>query len=313
MTAHTTEPHSILPPSATTPSRRASNPFRSTALWLCVLVLTGSAIALPATIASLRIRIDKLPIYPQEGLTVESIPAETESFVRIGVDIREQADVETVLGTKNYVTRTYIERTPRPGTNPRAIQFHAAYYTGTIDTVPHVPDRCFVGGGLQVGDLLGELPVPLDMARLRPGRDLPARLEGRIREVRLSNQFSTAPGRFVRLPKDVEQLRMRTMRFIGDGQTLYAGYFFIANGGHTPIPENIRLLAFNHRDNYAYYLKVQFTSSSVSSGEELAELAARFLDDQFGEIMRCVPDWVQVEEGLYPADNPKRPDAPSES
>jgi hypothetical protein len=33
-------------------------------------------------------------------------------------------------------------------------------------------------------------------------------------------------------------------------------------------------------------------------------LAGRFLDENFAEIMRCTPDWVEVELGEYPPDNP---------
>lgn len=287
-------------------SSRASNPFRSAAVWVSLIVLAGAAVALPTTINAMRLRIDKKPIYPQSGLTLEAIPAETESFVRVGTDVREEAEVETVLGTKNYVTRAYIEKTPRPGKPARVIQFHAAYYTGAIDTVPHVPDRCFVGGGMQIGEILGNLQLPLDTSRWRMSTDVPPQLAGRIHTVRLSNQFSSAPGTYVHLPRDAEQTKLRTMKFIAEGQTLFAGYFFIANGGLAARSEDVRLLAFNLEDHYAYYVKVQFTCNGIESGEELVELAGKFLDEQYGEIMRCLPDWTEVEAGTYPPDNPKR-------
>ncbi len=287
-------------------STRPSNPFRSAALWTSILVLAGAAIALPATINAMRLRIDKKPIYPQSGLTLEAIPAETESFVRVGTDVREEAEVETVLGTKNYVTRAYAEKNPPPGKQPRILQFHAAYYTGAIDTVPHVPDRCFVGGGMQIGEILGALPLPLDTSRWRVSTDVPERWAGRIHTVRLSNQYSSAPGTYVHLPVDADQTKLRTMKFIAEGQTLFAGYFFIANGGLAARSEDVRLLAFNLEDHYAYYVKVQFTCNDVQTGEELAALAAQFLNEQYGEIMRCVPDWTEVETGQYPPDNPKR-------
>lgn len=286
-------------------TRRKSvmNPFRSVAVWASILVLAGSAIALPATISALRLRIDKKPIFPQTGLTVESIPTESESFIRVGTDVREEAEVESVLGTKNYVTRAYAEKRPREGKPPRVIQFHAAYYTGSIDTVPHVPDRCFVGGGMQIGEILGDLPITLSSDRWRNSSGVPEHLKGKIKEVRLSNAYSAAPGTYVRLPRDVESLKMRSMRFLSEGQTIYAGYFFIANGGHTPRSEGVRLLAFNLNDKYAYYLKVQFTVSNIESGDDLTELATKFLDEMLGEIMRCVPDWSEVESGAYPPGN----------
>lgn len=62
----------------------------------------------------------------------------------------------------------------------------------------------------------------------------------------------------------------------------------------------MRLLAFDLRSVYAYYLKIQVTSTSVSSGEELVARAGSLLSELMPEIMRCVPDWVEVEAGRYP-------------
>jgi hypothetical protein len=77
--------------------------------------------------------------------------------------------------------------------------------------------------------------------------------------------------------------------------------------------EQVRLLAFNLTDDYAYYLKVQITSGGVESPQELASLAGSLLDDLLGEIMRCVPDWTEVRAGRYPPDHPRRaaPPAPA--
>jgi len=45
-------------------------------------------------------------------------------------------------------------------------------------------------------------------------------------------------------------------------------------------------------------------SANATTPEELAAQAGRFLDDFLPELMRCVPDWVEVESGEYPHDNP---------
>jgi hypothetical protein len=43
----------------------------------------------------------------------------------------------------------------------------------------------------------------------------------------------------------------------------------------------------------------------VSSEDELKNLAASFLDENFGDLMECVPDWAEVEAGRYPAGDEK--------
>ena len=48
------------------------------------------------------------------------------------------------LGTDKYLTRSYaLDGDPAKGT----MLLHLAYYTGMIDTVPHIPERCWGAGG----------------------------------------------------------------------------------------------------------------------------------------------------------------------
>ena len=82
---------------------------------------------------------------------------------------------------------------------------------------------------------------------------------------------------------------------------VFAGYFFIANGGTVPNAESVRLLAFNLDDTYSYYVKVQFSSATVDSAEELVEIVGSMLTVMLPEFMLRLPDWVDVREGRYPA------------
>ena len=90
----------------------------------------------------------------------------------------------------------------------------------------------------------------------------------------------------------------------GQGR-LYAGYFFVANGGTVASANDVRTLAFDLQSDYAFYLKVQVTSSTVSSKQDLTEHAGSLIGELMPEIMRCVPDWVEVQRGVYPDDNPR--------
>ncbi len=276
---------------------------------VALVVLLGSALGLSAGVSYFRITLQKEPIAPPNNRLLTSLPRETATWIQDGVDRREQADVEEVLGTKNYISRVYVRKDTRSKKDggsgegvPVRLDFHAAYYTGMIDTVPHVPDRCFVGGGLQLGAILGDLPLPMDTSSWVAEEGVPEHLAGRIFRVRLPNEFSSAPGVNVRLPRDPKTLALRTMEFRSqDERPFYAGYFFVANGGWVSSAEGVRLLAFDLRTKYAFYMKVQVTSvSGVTSGEQLAKEAASLLDGLLPELMLCVPDWVEVEAGRYP-------------
>jgi hypothetical protein len=273
-------------------------------------VLVASAVGMGAAIRAGGIHLRKIPIYAPGDRQLSTIPAETPSWTRLGVDVTESAEVLEVLKTENYVTRSYLKRGTGEGdVPPMILEFHAAYYTGMIDTVPHVPERCFVGGGLQQSRASSVMDLTLPGASWARDITVPEEFAGRsgsIYTVRLSNNsaYTDSPGRRVRLPRDVgpeNPLRIRASEYIlPGGQKYYAGYFFIANGGTVPNANDVRTLAFNLTDDYAYYLKVQVNSGTVNSVEELVEEASGLLDELIGEIMRCVPDWVDVETGLYP-------------
>jgi len=207
------------------------------------------------------------------------------------------------LGTKNYLSRTYREKNPADPDHPQVIGLHLAYYTGTIEMVPHVPERCFVAGGMLVGEDSVEVPLNLDTSGW-----LPDPSDGDVKTARTSNRYSDRPGMRVRLPRDAENISLYVTGFQGEhGGPLYAGYCFLANGGWVARAEGVRLLAFKLTDDYAYYMKVQCSSQTARSREEYVSSASSLLDELLPEIMRCVPDWTEVRRGTYPKDAGKHP------
>ncbi|CAG0979565.1 hypothetical protein PHYC_01691 [Phycisphaerales bacterium] len=265
------------------------------------VLLLGGAASVSAVKQYFKIYTRKDPIQSDLNLLVGSLPKATPSWVRLGQDHLEQEEVLAVLGTQNYLTRVYRERKPKNPDHPIVLSFHAAYYTGMIDTVPHVPDRCFVGGGMQIGDVVGDLPLTFDQELWSPNNDVPDSLKGRVWRTRITNPDSDHDGVRRTLPFNPQNMKLRTMKFLNNnGQQLYSGYFFIANGGTVCRAEEVRLLAFDLNTRFAYYLKVQVTSSDVKDGQELADLASSLIGEMLGDIMLCVPDWVEVEAGRYP-------------
>lgn len=275
---------------------------------LALVFLLVAAAGMGAAIQAAGIHLRKTPIYPRNNRQLSTIPTETPGWTRIGQDRIESPEIVETLGTENYLTRSYTRRGGADAT-PVVLEFHAAYYTGTIEMVPHIPERCFVGGGLLQSQASRVIDLPLTGESWLSDPTVPedlAGLNGVIYTVRLPNnpKYTDAPGRRVRLPRGVgpeNPLQMRCSEFtLPDGSKYYAGYFFIANGGTVPTANDVRSLAFNLTDDYAYYLKVQVNSATAGSIEELAEASAELLDELIGEIMRCVPDWVEVQQGVYP-------------
>ena len=281
------------------------------AFWVCAAVLFASAGALSTAIGALHWYTKKLPINVEHNCS--SVPTQTNSWTQVGRDELMSEAVEETLGTRNYVSRVFVERHPaKENAAPRAVQLHLAYYTGQVDTVPHVPERCFVAGG---GSIVGGpwvVPVSLDRSGWTEDADASAEtgaalgLSGTKIYTERMGPTSRAPGNRVHLPRGMENLELRVSSFKqpGSDQLTYAGYFFIANGAITSSAQNVRLLAFDLKSDYAYYMKVQFSATRIEGPEELAKIAGSMLDEILPDIMLCVPDWTDVIRGIFPPITP---------
>ncbi len=266
---------------------------------LAVMVL--AAVSLGWYIRANGLRITKLPIYPKDNLQLRSIPdtlppTGEARWKQIGPDRQMGAEEIAALGSANAISRVY-QRVDTIGTsNPVAFELHAVYYTGMIDAVPHVPERCVVAGGGAMSASPRITRVPLDLSP-ESGVLKETREDG---SVRYSDRSGVTYQR-IPLPRGVENLAMNISAFeqFSSDQDIWAGYFFIANGGVVASASGVRGLAYQLDSEYAYYAKVQFSSTTVDSAEELAELAADALRDLFPEIMRCVPNWDEVEAGTW--------------
>lgn len=281
------------------------------AFLVTVGLLSVSAIGMSAAIKAYGLHLQKSEIHPPGNRQISTVSRETPHWVMVGSDQILDEDTVKTLGTNNYVSRVYGRKDSIGTREPMYIEFHSAYYTGGIDTVPHVPERCMVGGGWRQTQGTRTLALDLDTTTWVKDEGASRSPRGVVYTVRtLPAPYSDAPGTRVRLPYGItpeSPIHMRISEFENPetGAKLYAGYFFIANGGVSSSAEGVRTLAFDLTSDYAYYLKVQFSSTYVSTAEDLATQSAGLLGEIIAELVRCVPDWVSVDAGLYPADNPR--------
>ena len=105
----------------------------------------------------------------------------------------------------------------------------------------------------------------------------------------------------VRMPSG--DIVVRTSEFLDPArpeERIFAGYFFIANGRLTPTPGGVRMLAFNPKEKYAYYCKLQFMMKGGPDFEveDFIEVMSDSMNELLGEIMLCLPDWAEVQDGV---------------
>lgn len=279
--------------------------LKSPAFLVALAVLVVGAVAMQVSIARMQIVLRKLPIHAKDNIPFRTISPSAPGWERVGQDTVLSKEVIEELGTENYLSRIYRGQV---NDRPVMVELHLAYYTGMIDTVPHVPERCFVGGGMVQDGNTQFVDIPLDFDRLSIDPYVDQSVHGEVYTA-IGENFQS-----VRMPFQLrERLRLRVTPFrdVRLDRTVYAGYFFLANGGIATSANDVRALAYDLKNDYAYYAKVQFTSWDVESAEELGQVAGSMLDELLPQIMRRVPDWIEVMEGRYPPDNPRNA-APSE-
>jgi hypothetical protein len=199
---------------------------------------------------------------------------------------------EKALGTKHYIRRRYIDTMLPEGRPDAIIILHVAYYTGTIDTVPHVPERCLLAGGARaVGSGIHRKSIKICGESFKPSttdNSLVAR--GQL------NRSGT------HIPDSVIRANVFTYALTRTADAANVLYFFAANGKFLRTPEEVRALAFDPRDRYSYFCKIEVGLPFISDADTAVQRATAFLSVMLPEIMACLPDWVEVESGRYPVD-----------
>jgi hypothetical protein len=291
--------------------------LKSPAFLVTFVLLVALAAGMAVLPSYMNVYLRKLPVESRRHM--REVSKELPSWSQAGQDRQEAKDILKTLGTENTVTRVYFEKNPPAGEAPLVMELHLAYYTGMVDTVPHVSDRCMVGGGWVPLTGSTVMPVQLDMSTWRRSLTMPSAFRGHpeaatLTEMRLANQGGT----YVFLPygltapsdKDDKKngvVQMRIADFVDPKSQAVSviGHFFIANNRLTPSANDVRQLAFRLEDDYAYYVKVQVSMSlpgvrdgrsrRVSNSKDMASVAGGFVSEVLPEVLLCLPDWVRLE------------------
>lgn len=249
------------------------------------LVLLISATSLTAVVERLDLHFKKQPV-PLEKPLLVGVPKEFGPWVMASIDETMSAEIEEAMGTDQYLTRYYLNRDVLGDLVPddilklsgdrlnqiigvalqkhpeAVVKLHMAYYTGSVDTVPHVPDRCMVAGGF---DPVDPRAVTWDV--------LPTEEPGEYDETKL---------RFVEFRgKDVA----------GDGPAFNVAYFFQVNGDyeHDAIG-GVRARLMSLQERHAYFCKIELLC--IHSDASAAEQGMQdFLRHAMPALEEALPDW----------------------
>jgi len=274
-------------------------------------MLTAGVVVQGAVIQYKGMYLSKLPVPLRHSFAL-NFPDEAGHWQLLHHEPKLPKDIEDELDTREYFNRFYFSTAA--GLNKRSIgkqtidtplgerlsgwsgevqpgelaKIHIAYYTGMLDAVPHVPDKCWLAAGQQLVERR-EQKLTLSRDDYRPDPDHPGMV---LAESEGFNQT-------VRLPTD----KIPVITFTGadaDGRATTALYFFLANGQAVASNHQVRF-SFNVQDRYNYYCKVEVMFPGVNDPDLVAEYAQDLLSDLMPEVMACLPDWTEVKAGTYPA------------
>lgn len=257
--------------------------FRQKGFVVALIVVACAALGLNTAMKSAGLHFKKERVELRKPLDV--LPKVMGPWVQISKDQVLPEEQEHALGTKDYITREYIDTRSMTGFDlkkwqamsddsrrraigmvlqktPQAyLRLHMAYYTGQADTVAHVPERCYVGGGYD--------PVNPQVMTLEPFKGVPGR----------------NPNLQVRYTEFVDRAQARPTR-------QNVAYFFQVNGSYqSDSIGGVRVKLQDIREKYAYYCKVEMLTQ-VGENADLARQAMNdFLASAMPEIEKVLPDW----------------------
>jgi Protein of unknown function (DUF3485) len=258
-------------------------------------ILVAGAIGFRMLVNELNIHLLKERVDLRRPL--DTIPARIGRWERVGTDSVFSDTLIEELGTRSYLDRMYaIDGDPAKG----AVHVHVAYYTGTIDAVPHIPERCWAVGGLEpLPNSAKSIALDIDRSAWRK----PSRETGSAYMVASVKDPVTADIEEVTMPVGEIDLSAVEFQDPKNPQRRQVGaYFFLANGATARTSYDVRARAFNLKDRYAYYCKVQFTKSGFMKDAEESLLepfrrdATELMNGLVPHLMRCLPDWPTWEQ-----------------
>jgi hypothetical protein len=152
------------------------------------------------------------------------------------------------------------------------IHLGLTYYTGLVDTVAHIPDRCYIADGYE--------PTSYTIPTWQVGNDAsgkPLSLQVRF----ISFQDTTGNNRVSKC----------------------VAYLFHANGEYESDPLGVRAKLEDLTQKYGYYSKIELMTLVAKTQATENDVAAStqamsdFLTAARPEIEACLPDWNNVQHG----------------
>jgi hypothetical protein len=263
-------------------ARKGASRLLTPGFLAAVVVLGIAAVGLNATTQFMKLHFKKQAV--DIAKPVKDIPTDLGPWKQVSKDEPLESDIEAALATKEYIFRDYVDervvgkaaiaefagKTARERKDllmklqkdyPHAIvNLAVTYYTGLVDTVAHIPDRCYIADGY--------VPSEYKVENWKTGA-----VNGAGTDVRFIN-FEDQAG-------------------VNNTISRSVAYFFRVNDEYTQDPLRVRRRLQNLFETYGFYSKVELMIVTKDR-EKAAAMMTDLLSYAIPEIEKCFPDWEKV-------------------
>ena len=270
--------------------------FRQRSFLIVTLVLLTAALGLNVAVSAMKLHFKKEPVPLARPLG--AIPPKLGTWVQVSEDQPLDKEMQDVLGTKEYIFRDYVNETDVPGVADRfrgktvaerrnilngirqqfpnaVISLSVTYYTGMVDTVAHVPDRCVTADGYE--------PKEYTTPQWPIADQLPAAAKPRTAD---GTPLDTVEVRYINFEDQTGNAKFPRS----------VSYFFHTNGKFVSSPLEVRNQLANLFVKKGYYAKIE-TMTTIADTRVSADKTANFLSSALPEVHKCMPDWQKVVAG----------------
>ncbi len=278
-------------PAKNSAGKATRNRWTQPGFLIVIGVLALSAVGLNVAVSALQLQFKKEAVPLKQELS--TLPPRLGDWVQVSKDEPLDHELQSTLATDKYVFRDFVntklvspvdlakfeglgsrERkdlvSQIQAAKPSAvISLALTYYTGMVDTVAHIPERCYVADGYQPSDTPETLSW--DMGPNRLGKT-PGDPKIDVRFINFEDQTGAR-----RVTKRV-------------------AYFFFANGKYESDPLSVRQTLQDLRAKHGFYSKVELMAI-IPDHDECARVMSDFLKSVMPEVEKCYPDWNSVEHG----------------
>ncbi len=242
------------------------------AIWVAAAILFAGLVSMYTAQAYFNVVLTKLPAPLQKPLP--TLPTRMGRWKKWGRDQRLSPEIVQVLGTRQYLLRTY-RKIGLPLTSLRSLVTLNLNFYSKGDATPHVPNVCWQGvGRKRVYDHI----ITIHHVRHADGKYSSVQMRF------LSFATPSTHGGTLSLLTNSDH----------DNRLLNTAYMFQVNGRYAPNVQQVTQLFWKTDSKYSYHAKIEVDVVHRCAPKIAEAMIKNFIRASLAHIERRLPNWKKL-------------------